>query len=735
MKYSTLKNLSVIILLIGGIFSFPSNAQIVYTDVNPDATSSGTYNLDLNNDGTTDFVIKHTSGSGTSSNTCSGTKTNHYIKISPSNNRQVADYNGNNATKMVPNAGINASTLTWSSHNNQVMISYDRWECLCGYYGCYWSASTGGQWYGADDGFLGLRIISGTHSYYGWVQINISADGSTFTIKDYAYNSAPDQGIFAGQSSAEYLGILTITNPNYYFCAGSNVNIPYIIAGTFSASNIVTAELSDATGSFASPVAMGSVVSNVSGNINAVIPGLTPSGNAYRIRVTSSNPARTSYANGSNIAITNGGLPIGTITAYETNICAGPVYLTASEGSCYSYQWQLNGNVISGAISSYYNPEVAGNYTCFITTGAGSVTSNIITVTANPAPAEILALGETTVCSGSVGLYNNNPSGYTFQWKLNGNDILNATSYSYSASATGDYTCVKTNLCGSVASNTISVSINPDMAAATITAVGATTLCSGPLILNANTGLGLSYQWYYSPIDYNGAIIPGATSSSYAAGVSGYYYVIETNSFGCTRNSNIIITAIGTPVATLGLSWSYTICKGNPVVLYAAAPPYNASYSYQWIKDGVDIPGATSGGYTVNHPGTYSVRVYIASGGCSSTSAAVQVTHCSNNNKSANSNSSQKEISSLPENFQSLSVAPNPVSGSTKISFTLNKSEKVSLRIYDMNGRLIKTLADREFTSGSHLVEWDATITVAGIYFLRMATESSVQTKELIVVK
>ena len=46
------------------------NAQIVYTDVNPDVTSSGSYNLDLNNDGAIDFVIAHTSKAVKGSGKC-----------------------------------------------------------------------------------------------------------------------------------------------------------------------------------------------------------------------------------------------------------------------------------------------------------------------------------------------------------------------------------------------------------------------------------------------------------------------------------------------------------------------------------------------------------------------------------------------------------------------------------------------------------------------------------------
>lgn len=665
MKKIFLKNFCLFGLLVSSMFSLPANSQIVYTDVNPDVTSSGTYNLDLNNDATIDFIIKHTSTIVQSSGHCQGqgSGTNHYFKISPSNNRAVVDYTdylGNTtAAKMAANATIDASTLTWNSQNNQVMTS-SVWGCnyFCANNGCgySWGTSVIGQWYDrVADGFLGLRLISGGHTYYGWVRMNISSDGSAFIVKDYAYNSTADQAILAGQSSAEYLGILNIpyTNYNngwYYFCAGKSVTVPYMIAGTFSASNTVTAELSDATGSFASPVAIGNVVSNVSGNINAVIPALTPSGYGYRIRVTSSNPARTSYANRSNLYVIRE-LPNGTITSNHISICEGPVYFSAATGNCYSYQWKLNGNDIPGATSSYYY---------------------------------------------------------------------------YRPTVTGDYSCVKTNICGSVTSNTISVTIYPDMAPATITAAGATTVCSGTVMLNANTGAGLSYQWYN-----NSGSISGATGSSYAANASGAYYVIETNNYGCTRSSNWISTFIGTPAAATLYPLSGSICHG--INVWLSVSPYVASYSYQWIKDGVDISGATNYYYSVSHQGTYSVRATVASGGCSSTSAGVVITQGCNTGSRASANSNEPE--NLVLNGLKLKIAPNPISSSATISFSLSKPGKVSLNLYDISGRLVNIIADKEFNEGNHQITLNTKDLGAGIYFLRMQTPETVLAKKLIIVK
>jgi hypothetical protein len=88
-----------------------------------------------------------------------------------------------------------------------------------------------------------------------------------------------------------------------FFCSGSSLVVSFTADGTYNAGNIFTAQLSDATGSFASPVNIGSVVSTIGGTINATIPSNTAAGSGYRIRVVSDNPAVTGSDNGSDITI------------------------------------------------------------------------------------------------------------------------------------------------------------------------------------------------------------------------------------------------------------------------------------------------------------------------------------------------------------------------------------------------------------------------------------------------
>jgi hypothetical protein len=87
------------------------------------------------------------------------------------------------------------------------------------------------------------------------------------------------------------------------FASGAAVSVPFTITGSYVSGNVFTAQLSDASGSFASPVSIGTLTSTSAGTISGTIPVNATSGTGYRIRVVSSTPAITGSANGSDLTI------------------------------------------------------------------------------------------------------------------------------------------------------------------------------------------------------------------------------------------------------------------------------------------------------------------------------------------------------------------------------------------------------------------------------------------------
>jgi|GEM_PF-6995658 len=87
------------------------------------------------------------------------------------------------------------------------------------------------------------------------------------------------------------------------YCKESNFLVNFSAVGYYATNNVFTAQLSDATGSFASPVAIGTLNGSMAGNISVTIPLTTPTGSGYRIRVVSSNLATVGNDNGTGFAI------------------------------------------------------------------------------------------------------------------------------------------------------------------------------------------------------------------------------------------------------------------------------------------------------------------------------------------------------------------------------------------------------------------------------------------------
>ncbi|NJB85875.1 hypothetical protein GGR26_001643 [Lewinella marina] len=76
---------------------------------------------------------------------------------------------------------------------------------------------------------------------------------------------------------------------------------------------------------------------------------------------------------------------------------------------------------------------------------------------------------------------------------------------------------------------------------------------------------------------------------------------------------------------------------------------------------------------------------------------------------------------------------PNPATGTTVIPFSIPTAQAVRLQVYDLNGRLMTTLADRNFAAGDHAVTVDISAYPTGIYLYRMETEGFERARRMIV--
>jgi len=96
----------------------------------------------------------------------------------------------------------------------------------------------------------------------------------------------------------------------------------------------------------------------------------------------------------------------------------------------------------------------------------------------------------------------------------------------------------------------------------------------------------------------------------------------------------------------------------------------------------------------------------------------------------------------IPKKFALLQNYPNPFNPRTIINYELPIKSKVTLTIYDLSGREIKTLVKQSQNTGQHSVSFDASGLSSGIYFYRLATSPStgsgrrfVQSRKMVVLK
>ncbi len=89
----------------------------------------------------------------------------------------------------------------------------------------------------------------------------------------------------------------------------------------------------------------------------------------------------------------------------------------------------------------------------------------------------------------------------------------------------------------------------------------------------------------------------------------------------------------------------------------------------------------------------------------------------------------------MPSGFSLSQNYPNPFNPTTTIRFAVPSSGLVSLNVYDVLGRLVRTLVNERKSSGTYEVMFDASGLSSGVYFYRITAGSYSQAKKLLLMK
>ncbi len=435
---------------------------------------------------------------------------------------------------------------------------------------------------------------------------------------------------------------------------------------------------------------------NPIGGATANIYAATATGNYSVVETNTSSCVNTSSAQ----TVTVNALPDNTVTTSgATAFCAGSsVILTATTGN--TYQWQLNGNPIGGASSNTYAATASGNYSVVVTSASSCTnTSTAQTVTVNALPdSTVTASGSTTFCAGGSVIFTSATAG-TYQWQLNGSPIGGATSNTYIANASGNYSVVITNAssCTSISTaQMVTVNALPDN---TVTTSGATTFCQGDSV-TLTAANGLAYQWML-----NGSNIAGATAETYTASASGNYSVAVSN--------------VTCPNASAVTSVTVNSVPSQPVITQVGNNiTSTAANSYQWYYNGAIISGATSQTYPATQDGNY-VVVVSNSSGCEASSDTLLVTVTG--------------VTAF-ETVNSLNIYPNPYTESTSLQLTLADNAMVTMEVYSTIGEKVQTLTAQNYSAGTYTFTFGAKQQgyAAGVYFVKTTINGKMKVSRIV---
>jgi trimeric autotransporter adhesin len=408
----------------------------------------------------------------------------------------------------------------------------------------------------------------------------------------------------------------------------------------------------------------------------------------YRVRVTNSAGCA---AVSTSVTITITPAPANTISASGAlTFCNGSnVTLSAAAGTGYTYQWYNSAGPITGATGVSYTATTSESYYVVVTNGSGCSTTSVTTVVVvNPLPNVAITPGGPRIfCSGGIVSLTAAP-GFSYQWYRNGVAITGATNAAYVASATGGYRVRVTNATTGCSDMTHADTMVTVVTAPEVQALTPAKFCwGGSSLLSTNAsylGGAIGYQWFF-----NSTVIPGATNPTYSATVPGIYSCTIAVPSSCTASTGpITVTQVPLP---------------DPPITFTGTALRTGNYyiTYQWHKNLVAIPGATSYMTPSTGSGNYKVAV-TDTNGCQSVSAVYVL---NSTTEAANLNASAIRIFPNPASDNVYIESPVSVraviaTADGKMISNTEQAKEISLKglanglylisLYDNNGLLLR---------------------------------------------
>ena len=438
-------------------------------------------------------------------------------------------------------------------------------------------------------------LVAGTYI----LTITGTATGATTQTRDITYT------ITAGAGP-----VITVQPTNQIVCAGANTSFSITSA---SATSFQWQISTDGGATYSNITNAGVYAGATTASLNITGATIALNNNRYRCIATTLCGSTTSTAG----ILTVNTAPVITAQPNSASACAGAnqTFTVATTGNTLTYQWFIstdgggtfnilpNGGVYSGATSASLT--ITGitvglnnnQYRCVVTgvCPVSPLTSNAAILTV---PSSLSITGQPadiTICAGNNTSFTVTGTGIsTYQWQLSTdggatfNNVTNTGVYSGATttmlSITGTtaglnnnrYRCnVSSVACGSLISNTVTLTVN--LAPAITSQPSSAAVCTGSnqTFTVGTTGTSLTYQWFISNdgggtfnILPNGGIYSGATTASLT--ISGVTISINNNQYRCVVSGICPVSPITSNAATISVATSLNI-TGQPAAVIICA--------------------------------------------------------------------------------------------------------------------------------------------------------------------
>lgn len=376
----------------------------------------------------------------------SGATSSAYTTNSLSNNDQIdVIMTSNSACVSTTQATSNTLTMTVSATSApSVTISSNSGTNICS---------------GIDVTFTATPINGGSSPTYQWLDSGSPISGATGSTYSSSSLSNGESVSVSMTSNSSCASPTTATSNSLIMNVSSSLTASVSVSSSLG-STICTGQTPTFT---ANPVNGGSAPtyqwmvnsSNISGATSSTYtPNSVNNGDVITVQMTSNAQCVTQAtvtSTGYTITVSSGGAPTITVTSNEgTSICQGTtVTFTAAAtlaGTSPTYQWTKNSNHVGANSATYIdNSLVNGDViNCLLTSSLScasptTASSPDVTMTVNtPAAVSITATGDTLNATSAV----------SYQWYENNITIPNATSQSYVATTSGNYSVVITDVNG-----------------------------------------------------------------------------------------------------------------------------------------------------------------------------------------------------------------------------------------------------------------------------------------------